>query len=245
MCVRWPFEKRATTSAADGHATIYDLLGGAYTEGAIDSIYRTFETFPSYVQVSFGVARNLSEQGALLTLLLDSPLAVDPGTTLDQLSFRFFHFDPTFAPPGKTAVTCFLPTRNFEYWTGLQQSAPAQYQAAKQRVSEAVAAVLERHIPSVREAIEITDVSTPASVIHHTGNWKGSMEGWILTPSTGFKSLGSTLPGLKRFVMVGQRTMPGGGLPSGLMTARSGIQRVCKSDDVPFVAGPPARELAA
>ncbi len=35
--------------------------------------------------------------------LLDTPLQVDPGTQLRQVSFRFFHFDPTFAPAGKTA----------------------------------------------------------------------------------------------------------------------------------------------
>jgi len=34
--------------------------------------------------------------------------------------------------------------------------------------------------------------------------------------------------------MVGQWLMPGGGLPSGLMTARPAIRAICKHDHVPF-----------
>ena len=221
-------------SAADGHATIYDLLAGKYTDRAIDDFYRSHETFPSYLQVSLGVAHDLSQRPGYVTRLLDTPLQVDPGTKLSQISFRFFHFDPTFAPPGKAAVTCFLPTHNFKYWTGLQRDDPEQYQAEKHRVIEAVVGILERSVPDIRPAIEVIDASTPASVIRCTGNWKGSMEGWLLKPGSGFRPLRQTLPGLGRFMMVGQWVMPGGGLPSGLWTARSAIRAVCKQDRIPF-----------
>jgi phytoene dehydrogenase-like protein len=222
-------------SAADGHATIYDLLGGKYTDKATDKIYDEFETFPSYLQVSLGVALDLHEQPALAARILDSPFEVDYGTQLHQVSFRFFHFDPTFAPAGKTVVTCFLPTRNFEYWLHLQERDPAGYKAEKHRIAEAVIGILEKKVPGIRPAIEVIDVSTPATVIHYTGNWKGSMEGWLLTPGSGFKPLRNTLPGLRQFLMVGQWVMPGGGLPSGQMTARPAIQAICKKDGVPFV----------
>jgi phytoene dehydrogenase-like protein len=221
-------------SAADGHATIYDLLGGNYRDKITDETYGTLKTFPSYLQVSLGMARDLSQQARYVTRLLDAPLMLDPNTRLQQLSFRFFHFDPTFAPPGKTAVTCILPTYNFQFWVDLQQHDLAQYQAEKHRVAEAVMAILERRVPDVRQAIEVVDVSTPATVIRYTGNWKGSMEGWLLTPSTGFRPLRNTLPGLRQFLMVGQWAMPGGGLPAGLMTARSAVQTICKQDRVPF-----------
>src|SRR6185295_6358315 len=49
-------------SAADGHATIYDLLGGKYRDDAIDTLYGKAETFPSYLQVSLGVAQDLSKE---------------------------------------------------------------------------------------------------------------------------------------------------------------------------------------
>jgi phytoene dehydrogenase-like protein len=221
-------------SAADGHATIYDLLSGEYRDRAIEKIYDEFETFPSYLQVSLGVARDLSQQPGFATRLLDTPLQVDLETQLQQVSFRCFHYDPTFAPAGMTAVTCFLPTRNFEFWVQLQQNDPERYLAEKQRIAEAVIAILERMVPEVRPAIEVIDVSTPATVIRYTGNWKGSMEGWLLTPASGFRQLPNTLPGLRHFMMAGQWVMPGGGLPSGLMTARSAVQAICRQDRKPF-----------
>jgi phytoene dehydrogenase-like protein len=221
-------------SAADGHATIFDLLGGKYAGKAQQKAYDQREIFPSYLQVSLGVALDLSHQPASAIRLLDWPLYVDPDTELAQVSFRFFNFDPTFAPAGKTAVTCFLPTRNHGYWVKLEQNEPATYRAEKHRVAEAVIAILERKVPGIGQAIEVVDVSTPATVIRYTGNWKGSMEGWFLTPGAGFRPLPSTLPGLRKFMMVGQWISPGGGLPSGPLTARPAIKAICKQDGVAF-----------
>ena len=79
----------------------------------------------------------------MLTRLLDTPLPVDPGTELHHLAFRIFNFDPTFAPASKTAVICFLPTRNHEYWLNLREHNPAGYRAEKHRIAEAVIGILE------------------------------------------------------------------------------------------------------
>ena len=56
----------------------------------------------------------------------------------------------------------------------------------------------------------------------------GNMEGWLLTPDTGFRPLRMTLPGLRTFLKVGQWVEPGGGLPAGLMTARSATRAICR-----------------
>ena len=101
-------------------------------------------------------------------------------------------------------------------------------------MAEAVIGILERRISGIKAEIEVTDISTPASVIRFTGNWKGSMEGWLMTPDTGFKSLPLTLPGLHNFLRAGQWVHPGGGLPTGLMTARAAIQDMCRQDHVSF-----------
>jgi phytoene dehydrogenase-like protein len=227
-------------SAADGHATIFKLLGGKYTDEALTRSYQSMSPFPSYLQVSLGIAHDLSLQPAYLTRLLDSPVAVDPGTELREVSFRFFHFDPTFAPAGKTAVTCFLPTRNFNYWTQLRERDPEKYRLEKQRIAETVIGILERFVPDVRAAIEVTDVSTPATVMRYTGNWNGSMQGWLLRPDSGLRPLRNTLPGLHQFLMIGQWVMPGGGLPSGLMTARAALHSICKHDRSAFAVRPAA-----
>jgi phytoene dehydrogenase-like protein len=224
-------------SAADGHATIFELLGGKYKDKTIEKTYATLKPFPSFLQVSLGVARDLSTEPRLVTRVLDAPFGVDPGTQLSQVSFRIFNFDPTFAPSGKTAVTCLLPTRNFEYWTELQRRHPTQYQAEKQRVAEHVIRVMEKRMPGIRQAIEVVDVSTPATVIRYTGNWQGSMEGWLLTPQAGLGQLRRNLRGLQRFMLIGHWVMPGGGLPSGLMTARAAVHALRKEDRVRFLSG--------
>lgn len=221
-------------SAADGHATLYDLLGGKYLTEATRKPYEQMQTFPSYLQVSLGVARDLVGQPPSITRLLDAPLPVDPGTELHQVSFRIFNFDPTFAPAGKTAVTCFLPTRNFEYWSSLEQSDHDAYQVEKHRVAAHVIAILDSIVPGISSAVEVVDVSTPATVHRFTGNWKGSMEGWFIPPGVSFKPMPNTLPGLRHFLMVGQWVSPGGGLPCGPMTARPAIQSICHYDHVPF-----------
>jgi phytoene dehydrogenase-like protein len=230
-------------SAADGHATIYDMLKGRFRDAAIDETYRTMEPFASYLQVSLGVALPLAGEPGYVAQVLASPIEIDPGTRLDQIAFRIFNYDPSFAPTGSTAVTCTLPTRNFAYWTGLKRDDPAGYEAQKRRIAEAVTAVLARRIPGVERAIEVVDVSTPATVIRYTGNWQGSMEGWLITPATGMRRLAITLPGLDRLVMAGQWVAPGGGLPGGLMSARDAVRAVCHKDHRPFLA--PAHELTA
>jgi phytoene dehydrogenase-like protein len=223
-------------SAADGHATIYDLLHGRFRNEAIDNSYRTMEPFASYVQVSLGVARSLAAEPGYVTEVLSAPIQIDPHTVLDQIPFRIFNYDPTFAPPGRTAVTSVLPTRNFAYWADLKRSHPASYEAEKCRLADAIIAVLSRRIPGVDKAVEVIDVATPATVIRYTGNWQGSMEGWLITPATGLRRLPMTLPGLERFLMAGQWVAPGGGLPGGLMSARTSVRALCRLDRRPFLA---------
>jgi len=228
-------------SAADGHATIYDLLHGRFRDNAIDDAYRTMAPFASYAQVSLGIAQSLSAQPGYVIHVPGAPIQLDPGTALDEIAFRVFNYDPTFAPPGRTSVTSVLPTRNFSYWTALRCSDPTWYEAQKRRLADAVIDVLSHRIPGVGNAIEVVDVSTPATVIRYTGNWQGSMEGWLITPATGLRHLPNTLPGLKRFLMAGQWVAPGGGLPGGLMSARATVQAMCRLDHRPFsVSGPVA-----
>lgn len=221
-------------SAADGRQTIFDLLEEKYADEATRSRFDARETFASYVQVSLGVAMDLKDQPPTLTRMLESPIHLDPDTDARSLGFRFFHYDPTFAPAGKCAVTSLLPTRNHGYWADLRAKDPRTYYAEKQRIADAVIDVLDRRVPGARAAVETVDVATPATIIRYTGNWKGSMEGWLMEPGRGFRPLPNTLPGLRRFLMVGQWVMPGGGLPSGPMTAGPAVKAMCRQDGVPF-----------
>ena len=196
--------------------------------GPSGSSSRTARPFPSYVQVSLGIGVDLAGEPGFLSLRQEPAIEIDPQTRQEWLSFRVFHYDRTFSPPGKTAVVAFLATYNSEFWRQLRVVKPDRYKAEKRRVAEQVTAAFEKRFASARGKIEVVDVATPATVIRYTGNWKGSMEGWLITPATGFGSLPAVLPGLKRFYMAGQWVSPGGGLPAGLMTGRSVSQRICR-----------------
>jgi phytoene dehydrogenase-like protein len=224
-------------SAADGHSTLRTLLAGRYTEPHLETAYSSWRPYPSYVQVSLGIAQDLSHLPGFGSRVLDEPLAVDPRTQLKQLSYRCFHFDPTFAPTGKTALTCFLPTYDCEYWMQLRENEPERYRGEKARIAGLVVDILERTHPGLRPGIEVTDVSTPATVVRFTGNWHGSMEGWLPTPGIGLRPLPNRLPGLANFFMAGQWIMPGGGFPGGLMSARAAVRDLCAQDRMPFLPG--------
>lgn len=229
-------------SAADGYATLFEMLGAQYVDPATKQRYEQMEPFPSYLQISLGIERDMSLEPPMLTRVLDKPLMVDPGTQVEAVGFRIFNYDPTFAPEGHTTVTSFLPTRNFGYWKDLRHKDIAAYRTEKHRVADAVIEVLERRYPGVRDAIAVCDVSTPATVYRYTGNWQGSMEGWFLKPGMSVRPLPNTLEAVRKFVMVGQWVSPGGGLPSGLMTARSALKLICHQDHLPFKPFPAKAE---
>jgi phytoene dehydrogenase-like protein len=223
-------------SASDGHATIFHFLQGRFLSEKVEKVFETFKPFPSYIQVSMGVNFDLSGEPGFLGICLDRPIMIDPKTNVNSFSYRIFHFDPTFAPKGKTAVVSFIPTYSYEYWASLREGNKSKYEAEKARVADSVIETFEERIPSVKGKMEVVDVATPATVIRYTGNWKGSMEGWLLTPETGIKSLPLTLPNLRSFYMVGQWVSPGGGLPSGLLTARKAARMICRDNHVKFRA---------
>jgi phytoene dehydrogenase-like protein len=223
-------------SAADAHATIFRFLQGKFLSPEFDRIFRTYKPFPSYVQVSMGIGADLKGEPGFLCMALDDGFEVDPITRGDFLSFRIFNFDPTFAPAGKTAAVCFIPTYNHEYWVGLREADKAKYDREKERIANRVVRLFEARFPAAKGKIEAVDVATPATVIRYTGNWKGSMEGWLMTPATGIRPLPLTLPRLKNFYMAGQWISPGGGLPSGLLTAKNAARRICRDHGIKFKA---------
>jgi phytoene dehydrogenase-like protein len=82
-------------SAADGHSTIFDMLDGRYIDAKIKDYYDSYETFPSYLLVSFGVARKFDDYPRTIVLFPEQPLTVDTGLKCEGLIVRIFSFDPT------------------------------------------------------------------------------------------------------------------------------------------------------
>jgi phytoene dehydrogenase-like protein len=221
-------------SAADGHATIFDMLAGRYVDDKIKKIYNDYPLFSPILLVGLGVNRTFAElPGATggISFALKEPVEI-AGQKLNRLEAMIYNFDPTLAPEGKTVVTLTIPT-SYSYWKELS-SDRERYDAEKQKIALALMDRLDGRFPGFASQVEMADVATPMTFEHYTGNWQASFEGFLPTPKTVMASIPKTLPGLSNFYMAGQWVQAGGGLPSGLLTGRDVISRICKQDGRKF-----------
>jgi phytoene dehydrogenase-like protein len=221
-------------SAADGYYTIYKMLDGNFINEKIERTYKSFKTFPSYIQVSLGVNYDFSDVPHMLKFPIDKKIKLDEETETDSINVRIFNFDKTMAPPGKTMMYSMLVTKNNSYWEYLRKNDRVRYQSEKDRIAKEVIDAIDKKIGNVKNNIEEIDVSTPATVIRYTNNWKGSYEGWIPTKQAGISNLKRTLPGLENFYMAGQWIEVGGGVPTSLMSGRNVTQLICKKEKKKF-----------
>ena len=224
-------------SAADGHASIFDMLEGKYVDAKVRDYYERLIPFPPLVYIALGVNRSFKDLPAATGYafeLLD-PLKVG-GVEHRYLDLHIYNFDPTLAPEGKTLLTTMFQT-DYEYWSRLRND-DAAYRAEKERIADRVITLLDKRFPGLAAQVEMRDVASPTTFVRYTGNWKGSFEGWQVTPKTW--SLGQvmqkTLSGLDNFYMAGQWVEPGGGLPAVAMSGRNVIQIICKKEKKKFTS---------
>jgi phytoene dehydrogenase-like protein len=232
-------ERRAwrVVSAADGHATIFGMLEGKYGDDETRKPYGEWPTFPSLLYVGVGVNRSFTDEPKTVSgfsFPLRRPTEIG-NAVRDRLPVHIYNQDPTLAPPGKTSLVVMMPS-DYTYWAELAQDRAA-YDEKKHQVGRTVVELLEQRFPGISQQIEMVDVATPLTFERYTGNWKGSFEGWLLTPdnaSVVMKPMRQTLPGLQGFYMCGQWVEPGGGLPTGVMSGRRLVQALCKEDGRTF-----------
>lgn len=221
-------------SAADGHATIFDMLEGKYIDDTIRGYYEKMPIFPPLIFVGVGVDRKFDDVPksiAGINIPLKEPVEIGEKMR-ERLSVHIFNQDPTLAPAGKTVLTVMMNS-DYTYWKQLRQD-PAAYNEKKDQISRTIVYLLDQRFPGLANQVEMTDVATPVTFERYTGNWQGSFEGWLMTPETGMMQMKNILPGLANFYMVGQWVQPGGGLPTGVMTGRTTLQKICKEDKVKF-----------
>jgi phytoene dehydrogenase-like protein len=226
-------------SAADGRATIYDMLKGRYVSDKVRGYYQEWPIATPIVQVSLGVARDMSDEPHMLNLPLRKPIVI-AGQERRWIKVKNYCHDPTMAPPSKSPIAVVLRS-NHAYWKSLSGE-PERYEAVKKDTAIKVIEQLETWFPGITDQVEVIDVATPLTYERYTGNWQGSIMGWRHTATTMMmsgKGMDKTLPGLERFYMVGQWAEPAGGLPSSAMSGRNVIRTICKRDMRPFVTTVP------
>jgi phytoene dehydrogenase-like protein len=254
-------------SACDGHTTVMDLLGGQYLTDEYRRMYtQTINehgmTFPGFVVLFLGLRHEIPGAEPCTTMLLDEDEAarlVGLHHPSVNVQFRSLHY-PELAGPGKSilyaAYFC-----DVEPWRKLNAGMSDQatrirggerlhtlpvrrgkaYYAAKHSVRDALLHILERRLPGIRSAIAVRDLSTPLTHIRYTGNYNGTVLGWMPFADSGetvqgeVKKYGPVLPGLANFYMSGVWTTTGG-LIRAAASGRHVIQYVCRDDGRPFTA---------
>jgi phytoene dehydrogenase-like protein len=226
-------------SAADGRATIFDMLDGRYVNDTIKGYYETMPLFPPLLYIGLGIADPLTDVPSTVSGVsfpLDPPIEID-GKERDRLEMFVYNFDPELAPRGKTVVVVMLHS-DYSRWKKLAED-PELYRAEKEIAAERVIEALQQRVPGIRAKVEMRDVATPITWERYTGNWRGSYMGWRPSAKEFGMQMSKTLPGLKDFYMVGQWVSPGGGLPPAVSTARHVVQVLCHRDGRPFVTSEP------
>jgi phytoene dehydrogenase-like protein len=225
-------------SAADGHATIFDMLDGRYVDEQIRGYYNNPKLFPPLVYIGLGVARSFDNAPSVvgMTFPLDKPITI-AGQEHKNMGVQIYNFDPTLAPEGKTALKVQFNT-DYDCWKKLSQERE-RYNTEKEQIAEQVITALDQRFPGLASKVEMHDVATPVTWERYTGNWRGSYEGWLPGAQGLMTRMSKTLPGLDNFYMAGQWVEPGGGLPTAAMSGRNVIQIICKRDKRPFVTTMP------
>lgn len=226
-------------SAADGHATIFDLLGGRYTDEEIRGYYAALPLFPPLIQVSLGVDMDFSDEPPTVMFPLARPVII-AGRAYDRLGVQNYSFDPTMAPAGKSALVVYLAS-DYDYWKVLHEDRDL-YRKEKADAAAKVIDAIDARFAGLKAKVEVTDVATPMTYERYTGNWRASFEGWLPTTKTSkyiVKGMKRELPGLSDFFMIGQWVSPGGGLPPAAQHGREVIQIVCSRAQREFVTTEP------
>ena len=216
-------------SAADGHSTIYDMLGGKYLNKKISNAYDNWELFTPIVQVSFGINRKIESEVPLETWIIKDQ-TIGRTKCSHGYSIMNYFFDPTMAPEGKSVIVMRFDSP-WELWKDI---GAGEYENEKEKIEKDAKAILEKRYPGINASIEICDVATPVTDVNYTGVWKGSYEGFLPTSKNLMDNLHPAIPGLKKFYMAGQWLFPGGGLPPAGQSGKWAIQYICREEKISF-----------
>jgi phytoene dehydrogenase-like protein len=226
---------RAIVSACDARWTFDSLLGSIVKDPTYEAMFEEREIYGGIVQLSLGFetdpAWGLADAPKRMVFPIGSTLIVD-GREQTMISIYQYSADPGMAPPGRTVLVARFEA-DYDRWKRLLAD-PAAYRAEKKRILADTVRALEARFPGMKTRIEASDVSTPTSCERYTGNWRGSTQGWLMTPERmkkmmAGKRLPRSFPEVPGLYLAGQWTEPGGGLPPCVKTGREAIRAILKA----------------
>lgn len=219
-------------SAADLHATLYDMLDGKYIGKRFGNMFKNWKMFSPLMLVSFGVKGDIKKYPPVNVFFLKEPFKI--GTTvIDRLLIRDYSYDKVMNPGDRTVIQAEIETE-FDYWMDLRKNEETYYKE-KDNAAHRVLDKLEEFYPGIKAKVEMIDVATPYTFLRYTRNYRGAFEGWLMTGETIKTPVPKTLDGLKNFYLAGQWVEPGGGVPTAVASGRRIIKKICYNDRKEFV----------
>jgi phytoene dehydrogenase-like protein len=222
-------------AACDARATFDLLLEGRVKDPTYEALFREARTSVSLIQVSLGVrldpAWSLADLPDKVFLPLAEPVTVD-NRELHRLRVRHYTRDPHMAPAGGTVFAVQMEG-DYDRWRELGADRDA-YRAEKARVLAEVVRALEERFPGIARRVEASDVATPITCERYTGNWRGCMQAWAITPalwkrSTSGRGLPHTFPEVDGFHLIGHWTEPASGTPPAAKDGRDVVRAILKA----------------
>ncbi|MCL4557704.1 MAG: NAD(P)/FAD-dependent oxidoreductase [Deltaproteobacteria bacterium] len=219
-------------SAADLHSTLFDMLGGKYTGGRFEHMFKNWKMFSPLLLVSFGVRGDIKRYPPVNVFFLKEPFKIG-NTETDRLLVRDYSYDKVMNPGDKTVIQAEIETE-YDYWMGLRKNEEIYYRE-KDNAARKVLDKLEEFYPGIKAKVEMIDVATPYTFLRYTRNYMGAFEGWLMTGETIKMPVPKTLDGLKNFYLAGQWVEPGGGVPTAVASGRRVVKKICYDDKKDFV----------
>jgi phytoene dehydrogenase-like protein len=217
----------AVISAADGRSVLFDMLDGKYLPPMLEKAYGSWGIFRPLFVVHWGLMNPLEGYAPTWTVRLETPLSVG-GLDNPFLLLRTFNYGAFVPEAGKASLQASVET-TWEHWAELRKDR-ARYDEEKERVAELLRQRLVRWVPALADGVAVTDVATPWTTWRYTRNDRGAYEGFLPEPAALMSSLPRRLPGLRSFYMAGQWTIPGGGVPTSILTGQHAVQLLCRDD---------------
>lgn len=218
-------------SCADGHSTLYGMLGGNHVPDEVAKFYSDKYPTITSVMVCMGVDHDFPSAPRSIQFPLDPPLEI-AGKVYDRIGFTNYRHDPTLCAPGKSVIRSVFYA-DYDRWRGLAGDRK-EYEAEKQRLAARVVEELGKRFPDAAGKVEVTDVATPITYTRYTGVWKGAYMSWISTPGSGHIQIPHRLSGLKNFYMGGLWNLGSAGLPGSAVSGRNAVQVMCVEDGNKF-----------
>lgn len=200
------------------------LLGDKHTPKVVKKMLEQKEIYPSYIQISLGVATDLRRRPHTF-FVREMP---ESNLPIGRMVVKHYSFDSSMGSSHQSTVIALIDTE-YSYWKSINTYEKQEsYNKKKQAILDYVLPTIYDFYPEIKGKVEVTDIATPTTYERYTFGWEGSCQGWLANKSNFGRVLPSEFPSLKHFSLCGQWLVPGGSVHRSAQTGRYVVGSICK-----------------